>query len=506
MASGQNLKFSAPPGTRGRKAILNGFTYTVHIRSRPGGWGRWWCSKRKECSAAIQINHAENQVKGYPIHQHLPDHAAAKAAVARHELLDRARNQGNVPTSTLTQETLTQVDSETRFMLPKEASLKRAVQRERTKVHPNPPADLSALRRLPEAYTNIDGSTFLVFDSKYQNGNGPESDTDSDSDEEMPPRVLVFARRRALRDLARSKIWYCDGTFKAALNIVNQLYTIHYRRHGAVFPGVYILMENRTRETYYSVFSAVKAALPADMRNGPELISSDFELAATIAFKEVFPQASEAYCFFHFSQSLWRHMQELGLAAHYVQEDGLERRKEFHSCLSLAFVPPNHVLTAFRKLKANVSQDMNPLLDYIGKTYVRNTGRRRPRYPIDTWNVYQRTLDQLDRTNNVVEAWHRRLNLLVGKAHPTLYTFLTELQKEEKYVETKREDLEQGNPPPPKHAKYRRNDERILDVVQRFNEYLNEENEDNEEEDPWESGLLLYLKSLGHSVRGTISE
>ena len=264
-------------------------------------------------------------------------------------------------------------------------------------------------------------------------------------------------------------------------------------------------MENRNQETYERVFTAVRSALPAAGRNGPRFISTDFELAATNAFREVFPQTREAFCCFHFGQSLWRKMRELGLAAGYQLEDGLERRKEYHSCLSLAFVPTNHVITAFRKLRGNVSNEMNPLMNYIGKNYVMSTGRRRPRYPIETWNVYQRTLEQMDRTNNVVEAWHRRLNILVGKAHPTLYSFLNTLKKEENYVEAKREELEAGNPPPQKHHIYRRNDERILALVQRFNEYLNEEMEDDDD-DPWEHGLLLYLKSLGHSARGIITD
>ena len=115
----ENLKFSGPRGTRGRKAIFNGFQYTVHIPSRSGVWGRWWCARRKECSAAIRINHEENEVRGNPIHQHLPDHGAAKAAVARYALLDRARREVNGSTATLTQETLVGADSETRMQLPR---------------------------------------------------------------------------------------------------------------------------------------------------------------------------------------------------------------------------------------------------------------------------------------------------------------------------------------------------------------------------------------------------
>ena len=32
--------------------------------------------------------------------------------------------------------------------------------------------------------------------------------------------------------------------------------------------------------------------------------------------------------------------------------------------------------------------------------------------------------NDVNRTNNLVEAWHRRLNAMIGTAHPNFYTFL----------------------------------------------------------------------------------
>lgn len=462
--------------------------------------------KRKECTAAIQISHDETTVRGdgeEVHHTHLPDHGAAKAAVARHDMLARAREEVDLPTATVTQRTIREADSETRMRMPKEASLKRAIQRARVEDDPHPPATLSALGRLPPAYRNMDGDRFLIFDSRYEYDE--EEDEEEEDDDVEQSRILMFATPRGLRELARSKYWYVDGTFKSAPDSAHQLYTVHYRQHNAVFPAVYILMEERTEEAYERVFRALKNALPQRRRNGPDLVSSDFELAAINAFRQVFPAAEERFCFFHFSQALWRKMQELGLAQAYLAEDGTELRKEFHSCLALAFVDPAHVEQAFRRLRTAVSDEMRPFINYVGRTYAWSTPTRRPRYPFETWNVYQRTLRGEDRTNNSVEAWHRRFNALVGKAHPSLYAFLRSLNREEQYVAARREDIENGHPPPEKKALYKRNDERILRLVQRFDEYVQqEEAEEQDDEDPWTFGLLMYLKAVGYSARGVL--
>ena len=140
---------------------------------------------------------------------------------------------------------------------------------------------------------------------------------------------------------------------------------------------------------------------------------------------------------------------------------------------------------------------------------MRTTATRVPRFPIPTWNVYTRTLEGIDRTNNNVEAWHRRLNALVGKKHPNLYEFLNALKREEQYTESQREDHEGGIPGPKRRKKYIQNDERILSIVLRFNTFVEEDNEtgddeEGEEEDQWRRGMLSYLSRLGFSARATL--
>ena len=57
-------------------------------------------------------------------------------------------------------------------------------------------------------------------------------------------------------------------------------------------------MENKRQQLYRSVFEAVRDQMPGDAQGGPEFFSDDFELASTNAFKMVFPNSTEAFCFF----------------------------------------------------------------------------------------------------------------------------------------------------------------------------------------------------------------
>lgn len=364
--------------------------------------------------------------------------------------------------------------------------MKRAIQRTKRVCQPSLPISLEDLKTLPERYYQIDGENCLFYDN---------------IDDEPQNRVMLFGRKAALKEMANSRIWFCDGTFKCVPKIVLQLYIIHYEINGHILLGCFGLMLNKSQRSYEILFQAVKDLLPENKTNGPLKLSSDFELAATNAFLTVFTNTTLQYCYFHFSQSLRRKAQASGLASIYKQKEGEGIRAQFHACLALAFVPPLHVPNIFLALRVHTDETLDDLLDYIEDYYVlgrrRGKGRQRPRYPVESWNVYDRTLEKCPRTNNSAEAWNRRWNILTGQYHPNIFVMLGKMLRELKYSSAQRDLLRLGNRPLSKNNKYKHNDERLQNLVSRFYEISEKENN----EDPWKNSGLLYLSCIGHSAR-----
>jgi hypothetical protein len=63
-------------------------------------------------------------------------------------------------------------------------------------------------------------------------------------------------------------------------------------------------------------------------------------------------------------------------------------------------------------------------VDYFEDTWIgrpprlQGAERRAPMFPIKLWNQYERTMSDMPRTNNSVEAWHNRIQSLVGANFP----------------------------------------------------------------------------------------
>lgn len=182
----------------------------------------------------------------------------------------------------------------------------------------------------------------------------------------------------------------------------------------------------------------------------PEKIVTDFEKGIINACDAVFPRAPVTCCFFHLKQSLYRKIQKSGLTIRYNDPEDDTIREQTHMMAALAFVPMQQVPRVFRLLHDEVDYELLPLSQYFGKTYVVGRlarGRRKavdPRYPPALWNQYDAALNGEQKTNNLSEGWHNRFNLVVGKAHPSLYSALTEFQKEQAHSESMVAELSAG--------------------------------------------------------------
>ena len=70
----------------------------------------------------------------------------------------------------------------------------------------------------------------------------------------------------------------------------------------------------------------------------PEFLMSDFEASLIEAVQLQFPNAKHLGCHFHFGQSLWQKIQDVGLAVRYGEVNGI--RSFVQHCNAVVFIPP----------------------------------------------------------------------------------------------------------------------------------------------------------------------
>lgn len=344
---------------------------------------------------------------------------------------------------------------------------------------------------MPEEYKKIRTENFLIYDSF--------EDEDYNLD---CGRILVFGTRENLLTLSKSETWFLDGTFQTVPTIFFQLFTImgtvvqksRGEERKIALPLVYALLENKQEIAYSKVIEVTLAfAEQSGIRmRQPSSIMTDFELAIINAIKIHFPDEIIKLCLFHLCQSVFRRIQAEGLQQRYGDENDPTFREASKKMCALAFVPPADVPDVFDVLYDDLPEDFFPIANYFEVNYIRGIrarGRRRAvrvRYHPALWNHYTSVLQGTARTNNASEGWHNRFQVLVGRRHPSLFSFLKELKTEQVYVDYVRRELSLGkkvkNLPP---NSLQNVEARIHTVVSDYGSHKDAETE------------LNYLQALG---------
>ncbi|CAF1345379.1 unnamed protein product [Rotaria sordida] len=211
--------------------------------------------------------------------------------------------------------------------------------------------------------------------------------------------LIIFTTKTNLSILKQNKHWFADGTFKVCPDNYYQLFTLHAMMTNAIIPLVYGLLIGKSAEDYNSFFEKV---LVQDNFQ-PESIMTDFETGTIKSVREMLPNVLHKGCFFHFSQAIWQQVQEKGLVTKYREDEYF--RLNVKKLITLAFVPVDEITTGFDLIANQFDDDADDLLDYFEKTWIREpkrrgTGRKKPKFDHKLWNIHDRVVAAVPRSNN----------------------------------------------------------------------------------------------------------
>ena len=120
------------------------------------------------------------------------------------------------------------------------------------------------------------------------------------------------------------------------------------------FPAVYALLPNKSRATYNLFFTLLKEVLQnlgITLRPGNVLVG--FEMALLQSVQLHFPDTDVKGCYFHFSQCLWRWVQNNSHVVVYREDENFKAFVK--SAAALAFLPPQTARLAWSTFKLNMS-------------------------------------------------------------------------------------------------------------------------------------------------------
>ncbi|RNA10273.1 hypothetical protein BpHYR1_037581 [Brachionus plicatilis] len=349
-------------------------------------------------------------------HEPQPDRAASKLVMTN--MKDRACVTSEKP-RTIINECLTQLLVHAALYLSSNKNLTQLINRTR--------------RAINDFGTDGKDRQQITIKDKYKYTSG---ETDEN-------RIIILGTSDNLDLLSKEDAWYVDGTFNISPDTFTQVFTVNVIINNKNLPLVFALLPNKQKVSYSRVFEC----LVSNVSNKPKYIMSDFEKGITSCVKEIFKGTNVGGCYFHLASNLWKKVVNNGSRKVFRKEEVF--RKFFNYLKVIPFIPIRDMIFVFNQLRKAAPNDIIFLYDYFENNYigglVNESSRTRsvPLFPIATWNVHERVIRDLPRSNNSLEAWHRSLAQDLS-SHPNVNKCIKHFLREQHATEIAIEQLKSG--------------------------------------------------------------
>lgn len=213
----------------------------------------------------------------------------------------------------------------------------------------------------------------------------------------------------------------------------------------------------------------------------PAVILTDFEIAAIKAVQVVFPETVQKGCFFHLTQSIWKHIQKAGLTRKYGKESDFAN--QIRHLAALAYLSAEEIPVAFRLIEEQVlPKEAEEVTAWFQKYYVEGSYKKKrvaatnclklskvpPTFPPQFWSVSSSIEMGIPTTQNCVEIWHHRWNALLGRRKWNLYKTFEEILKEQKTtMDTIEKIISQSASEPRRRKKQHDKEEKIRKLLEK---------------------------------------
>ena len=162
-----------------------------------------------------------------------------------------------------------------------------------------------------------------------------------------------------------------NGTFKIVRKPFVQLFSFHafVRKSGEAIqlPLLFCLMTRRQKLDYLAILEAILTSFSLD--NKLEKVIFNFEAALWRDFETIFPQIKLTGSSFHFTQTIFKHVQMLGLQIS-CQND-IATRKYIKKLMALCYIPNVHIKPIFETLAMLATREpLKNLIVYLNYTWI----------------------------------------------------------------------------------------------------------------------------------------